>query len=521
MECGEEIISLQFGSFANFVGAHYFNIQEAGFSYNPDFIPDIHPDRLFRTSKDKFGNYSDYTPRTVLVDDEINNSFVESCAENNVGETWENVSGQSENLETLPDLSAEQSQEIRNILFKSKNLKENLTNWTDFTNIPFHPKSFTYTSKEYGLSSPESTYYLGTCCAENISFWDRFEDNIRFFAEECDSLQGFQIISEGNSAYSAIASATLHYLRDEYVKKARILTPAYFIPENASYYQKQVHVCNSLSLLAEVSNNVDIIIPISMHQNPWNIKEPIRNVTLRNVNYQVFDKYENSAVLAAGFELITLAYRKRDELNISMKDYCEINLVGRCISNAGILIPFPTLEIHNLPNILKHWNGSFFNCISPFASSNYYSSVDIMYLYSKGILSKKSFDPTRNLMVEQSNEELLQHLNTFIQSTYSAKMMKHFSSSSKFRVPLTFPNVFDNNYNLVNQDFGKIGEFYGIGCLMNSNEIKNNLELLSSTALMNYRKLRLTTEQAAEIDFNSLIESLNCLASNYCDQHEL
>lgn len=46
----KEILTLQFGHYPNYVGTHWWNIQESGFQYdpNPEFTPEIDHDVLYR-----------------------------------------------------------------------------------------------------------------------------------------------------------------------------------------------------------------------------------------------------------------------------------------------------------------------------------------------------------------------------------------------------------------------------------------------------------------------------------------
>lgn len=66
----KEIISLQIGNYANYVGTHWWNIQESGFNYTED--GEINHDVLFREGKN-YNNQITYTPRLILVD--VNNNF--------------------------------------------------------------------------------------------------------------------------------------------------------------------------------------------------------------------------------------------------------------------------------------------------------------------------------------------------------------------------------------------------------------------------------------------------------------
>lgn len=43
-----EILSLQFGHYSNFIGTHWWNIQETSFNYNASSQSEINHDILFR-----------------------------------------------------------------------------------------------------------------------------------------------------------------------------------------------------------------------------------------------------------------------------------------------------------------------------------------------------------------------------------------------------------------------------------------------------------------------------------------
>lgn len=69
------VITLQFGNYSNYIGSHFWNIQEAGFVYstgtNSKCVPDISNDVLFREGINGLGKNDGqltYTPRLVSVD---------------------------------------------------------------------------------------------------------------------------------------------------------------------------------------------------------------------------------------------------------------------------------------------------------------------------------------------------------------------------------------------------------------------------------------------------------------------
>lgn len=45
---GREILTLQFGHYSNFVGAHLWNLQEFGFAYDSDKPSEINHDVFYR-----------------------------------------------------------------------------------------------------------------------------------------------------------------------------------------------------------------------------------------------------------------------------------------------------------------------------------------------------------------------------------------------------------------------------------------------------------------------------------------
>ncbi|CAG5865249.1 unnamed protein product [Menidia menidia] len=63
-----EIITLQLGHYSNFVGTHWWNLQDASLSYDPDSPPaEIQSDAVFREGQTPAGHVT-YTPRLIAMD---------------------------------------------------------------------------------------------------------------------------------------------------------------------------------------------------------------------------------------------------------------------------------------------------------------------------------------------------------------------------------------------------------------------------------------------------------------------
>lgn len=69
MSTTREIITIQLGNYANYVGTHWWNIQESAFNYNPSSLEksEMNHDVLFREGENQRGLVT-YTPRMVLLD---------------------------------------------------------------------------------------------------------------------------------------------------------------------------------------------------------------------------------------------------------------------------------------------------------------------------------------------------------------------------------------------------------------------------------------------------------------------
>ncbi len=93
--------------------------------------------------------------------------------------------------------------------------------WSDFNRVYYHPKSIVQLN-EYELNSqlmPFETWHTGEELFETLDKeFDLLDRDIRPFAEECDHMQGFQILSGVNDAWGGFAAKYLDSLRDEYGK---------------------------------------------------------------------------------------------------------------------------------------------------------------------------------------------------------------------------------------------------------------------------------------------------------------
>ena len=102
-----EIVTIQVGGIANHVGTHWWNLQEAGFIYDPALIAlkEVENDILFRQGLTIKGEET-YTPRLLLFDVTSSlPSLTEQGVKYGAGVTW---TGTVEKIEReLPNISSD------------------------------------------------------------------------------------------------------------------------------------------------------------------------------------------------------------------------------------------------------------------------------------------------------------------------------------------------------------------------------------------------------------------------------
>jgi Tubulin domain/Misato Segment II tubulin-like domain len=93
--------------------------------------------------------------------------------------------------------------------------------WSDFNRVFFHPRSAVQIN-QYELNSqlmPFEKWDAGEDLFRDLDkAFDLLDRDIRPFAEECDQMQGFQILTGTDDAWGGFAARYLDNLRDEYGK---------------------------------------------------------------------------------------------------------------------------------------------------------------------------------------------------------------------------------------------------------------------------------------------------------------
>ena len=120
------------------------------------------------------------------------------------------------------------------------NLDDQVEVWSDYLLARYHPKTnivineYQHKNKLY----PFDVFGLGQQVWKSTSndafeiLGETVEDHLRFFAEECDNLQGFQLLYDSHDAFAGLSASLVNHLADDYGSKMLVS-----LPTSPAYYE--------------------------------------------------------------------------------------------------------------------------------------------------------------------------------------------------------------------------------------------------------------------------------------------
>ncbi|OZJ03183.1 hypothetical protein BZG36_03322 [Bifiguratus adelaidae] len=360
-----EIITLQFGHYANYIGTHFWNAQEAYFSYGPEadaerygVIPEeeLDHDVLFRVGRTLSGQET-YTPRVLIYDlkggfgssRHLLQAYSQVDAPADIAST-QTAGPKLERFETAAPPLNEYQQQVALEHQGDQNVQDIQTEidldsvvltWADFSRAYYHPKSMIQVDGwQLGDTTfrPFDSFIVGKeAWVETEAAKDTYEENLRIFAEECDSLQGFQLFTTVHDAWGGFASGCLENLQEDYGKKSIMIyaagSPSSF-PSSERMSEKQ-HLNKALSL-AHLADKASCYIPLEPSVLPSRLS--------KYVEIKRHLPFHTSAILATAIEVISTPYRAKKN-RIPMQDIISrVNWrLSTKLANLDIILPLPIL----------------------------------------------------------------------------------------------------------------------------------------------------------------------------------
>lgn len=175
--------------------------------------------------------------------------------------------------------------------------------WSDFNRVYYHPRSAVQLN-QYELNSqimPFEKWTAGEDLFQDLDKeFDILDRDVRPFAEECDHMQGFQMISGVDDAWGGFASRYVDSLRDEYGKTS-IWVWGIEDGSPAPRHVRMNRLGNTARSLRGLGQQASVYIPLNT--TPSSLPH--------YVNLQSQSDWITSALLCSAVESVTLPTRLR------------------------------------------------------------------------------------------------------------------------------------------------------------------------------------------------------------------
>lgn len=392
-----EVITLQLGHYSNFVGTHWWNLQDASLSYDLDApLGEIQSDVVFREGQ-TFGGHVTYTPRLIAMDlkgslrtlrqegslydsgkdtsaatwegnfmmhkesPPLKNSFLEDLDKLDKGE----ILAEADFSSTQPQCSAAGPVSVDTVnsqlsrLQKGYRLEGSVKVWSDFLRLHLHPRTISviHQYNHDGEAHRLEAFGQGEALLQG-SVLEDLEDRLHFFVEECDYLQGFQVFCDLADGFSGLGSKVTEMLQDSYSGRGVLtwgLAPVNH--PNSTPVKDLYHLLNCTLATVHLANQSSLFCPLTLRGGLG--LRPSSPVTLPFLNYDPSLWYHSSAVLALALDALTVPYRLRDNSVPMWQLPDSLAVSGRKVVAAYGAVPFPMMHGESLPDAL----GAFFRSL--------------------------------------------------------------------------------------------------------------------------------------------------------------
>uniref|UniRef100_A0A8V5GD68 Protein misato homolog 1 n=1 Tax=Melopsittacus undulatus TaxID=13146 RepID=A0A8V5GD68_MELUD len=179
---------------------------------------------------------------------------------------------------------------------------------------------------------------------------EELEDRLHYFTEECDSLQGFQVLCDLHNGFSGVGAKVTELLRDEYSGKGILswgLTPAL---SSGDSHRNAYRLMNTALGIIHLSTHSSLFCPMSLGGSLGLKPQP--PVTFPYLSYDASLSSHSSAILAAALDTLTVPYRLSCSQGSILHLAETLNFSGRKVAAAWASVPFPALHGSSLPDAL-------------------------------------------------------------------------------------------------------------------------------------------------------------------------
>ncbi|XP_066524273.1 protein misato homolog 1 isoform X2 [Hoplias malabaricus] len=482
-----EVVTLQLGHYSNHVGTHWWNLQDASLCYDTDLSTgELQSDVLFREGL-TFGGHVTYTPRLIALDlkGSLQTLKQEGSLYTTTGQDTSTLTWQGQimthkepppeknsflqDLDKLdngeliaePDFSSppapapqcsggaidvETVNKTLERVQRSYRLEGSVRVWSDFLRLHLHPRTISviHQYNHDGESARLEAFGQGEALLQG-SVLDELEDRLHFFVEECDYLQGFQVLCDLSDGFSGLGSKVTELLHDSYGGRG-ILTwgVAPVNHRDSSPIKDLYHMMNSALGMVHMANHSSFFCPLTLRGGFGRHPAPPTSFPL--INYDSSLWYHSSSILALALDAMTVSYRLRHSSAPMWQLADALTMSGRKVVCAYGSVPFPMMQGSCLPDALHACNDvlpwkPLSACPEQTDALCFGQSVTLKGLEGQELVSRlvPGAEPQSSLHCAQSGEDVL---DTFIRSHFPSTPLAVQLVSSPSKLTPPFPQIF-------------------------------------------------------------------------------
>ncbi|KAI3945991.1 hypothetical protein MKX01_024747 [Papaver californicum] len=461
-----EIMTIQVGGYANFISSHFWNFQDdlLGLADEPNGNEvfrnlSLDMDVLYCSGETHQVSIQTYTPRMLSIDLQGSLGSMSSHgslysdvspSDPSYVQTWRgNVTRvvsepHKKNLFMQSLYEVEQKDDPGNKVEDKdlvESLQEDVQFWTDFSKVHYHPKSLYEIN---GLSSDANqfdNYGIGRDVFSEGSRGDEMSERLRFFAEECDHIQGIQFVVDDSGGFSSVAGDFLENIADDYTNIPLLLYPA----RDPRHYIKPMSRKDSISralhdavTFSRLSSFCKLIAPIGLPSLS-------RSKVCSFLHIDDAKPFYSSAVYAAALHSISLPFRMAPVGPNADSRYAtgaiDINGTVQMLSGQARQNMVAILDVAMPAPLIggpsqRSFQGSL-NSLTPDVKENAEDSYEVESMSIHGALHSGG--------THASVSEVKDSVTAAYESSANRPMFSHLSvASCPLPVPLPFPSIFGN-----------------------------------------------------------------------------
>ncbi|CAH0700123.1 unnamed protein product [Spodoptera exigua] len=539
-----EILTLQFGHYANYIGAHFWNLQELSFDYTGTVKTEVNHDILYREGQTAKGEVT-YTPRLLLAD--LKGSLKTLPEGGGLSSEIEESEFQWDAVEKIEEPAPPKNEYLEDIdnegsktLTKQYNFEQDVKTWTDYLYPRFHARTVNIVKDYVHGDETEcfDIFHAGQSLWKH-DFGDNFCDNIRRYVEECDSMQGFQVNFDCVDGFAGLALGCVEHLADEYTKSilAYPIIPSYF-PDNHPTTQEErdksnlkdsIRLVNTALSIQELSEHANLFVPICTGDKGWRKPGNPRKFDYINYNPELY--YHSSALLASAMDTLSQKYRLKSNI-FTLSDICgDLTGYGRKMASASLGMPLPLHESQYLIDFLNSTTKPIYSSITPsckIATDKIFQLITVRgvpesYLKAPLKEAKEQMNiPAYRCTNVKEMFELYFQANNFLSATNVTVCEK------PLEVKTPYPRIFSselNKYGFVKATNSeeKIESCVAVAGYHNGNFMSDVIEKLHrETSRIKFSKLHKFNQEGFEAsEYSESLDKLAEFKDNYEDDFEL